>query len=277
MGYSVKWVTENLGITRDMLRYYEKENLIPINNTRNLSNNYRDFSEKDIELIWGIKLLIGIGFSAKEIRAFSNDTNFSFYEVISNKVKQLEKKHEEILLYLEFAKTIKLTGRIPNTTQIGKMKFDDFIEYSRQNWNAFNSPLGKKLMNVTDTMLEKTTNELDENDLKQFIELFGELESDQVVYVLTSSGYYRVISDLIPLGYKNDTVQNIVKCLYEYTLKFIKPELRDKYTPLVFADQTCSSFLESGIAVLNERNYGKEGCLFIAQALAYFGGYNLDV
>lgn len=25
MGYSVKWVVENLGITRDMLRYYEKE------------------------------------------------------------------------------------------------------------------------------------------------------------------------------------------------------------------------------------------------------------
>ena len=27
MGYSVKWVVENLGITRDMLRYYEKEEL----------------------------------------------------------------------------------------------------------------------------------------------------------------------------------------------------------------------------------------------------------
>ena len=61
MGYSVKWVVENLGITRDMLRYYEKEKLIPVTETRNPSNKYRDYNEGDIERIWAIKLLIGIG------------------------------------------------------------------------------------------------------------------------------------------------------------------------------------------------------------------------
>lgn len=34
MGYSVKWVVENLGITRDMLRYYKKEKLLPANESR---------------------------------------------------------------------------------------------------------------------------------------------------------------------------------------------------------------------------------------------------
>lgn len=67
MGYSVKWVTENLGITRDMLRYYEKEHLLPDKGMRNPTNKYRDYSEEDIERIWGIKLLIGVGFTAKEI------------------------------------------------------------------------------------------------------------------------------------------------------------------------------------------------------------------
>lgn len=38
MGYSVKWVNENLGITRDMLRYYEKENLLSKEETRNPVN-----------------------------------------------------------------------------------------------------------------------------------------------------------------------------------------------------------------------------------------------
>ena len=55
MGYSVKWVTENLGITRDMLRYYEKEHLLPDKGMRNPPNTYRDYSEADIERIWGIK------------------------------------------------------------------------------------------------------------------------------------------------------------------------------------------------------------------------------
>ena len=58
MGYSVKWVVENLGITRDMLRYYEKEKLLPANESRNPTNKYRDYSDEDIERIWGIKLLI---------------------------------------------------------------------------------------------------------------------------------------------------------------------------------------------------------------------------
>ena len=63
MGYSVKWVVDNLGVTRDMLRYYEKEKLLPPNQDK----KYRNYSDEDIERIWGIKLLIGIGFTAKEI------------------------------------------------------------------------------------------------------------------------------------------------------------------------------------------------------------------
>ena len=155
VGYSVKWVVDNLGITRDMLRYYEKEKLLPIDETRNPSNRYRDYSEDDIERIWGIRLLIGIGFSTKEIYAFCNDPNFNFYNAISEKVEELEKRLNEIQIYWEFAKTIKMTGRIPNTTHYGNMKFDDFIEYSRQNWNAFNEPQSKKLIEMTDTILNK--------------------------------------------------------------------------------------------------------------------------
>lgn len=58
MGYSVKWVNENLGITRDMLRYYEKEGLLSKEDTQNKANKYRNYSDEDIEKIWGIKLLI---------------------------------------------------------------------------------------------------------------------------------------------------------------------------------------------------------------------------
>lgn len=276
MGYSVKWVVENLGITRDMLRYYEKEKLLPIDETRNPSNKYRDYSEEDIEQIWGIKLLIGIGFTAKEIRAFGEDPNFSFYEVISDKVEQLEKKQSEILTYLQFAKTIKMTGRIPNTTQVGNMRFDDFIEYSRQNWNAFSDPESQKPMALMDTILEKTTAEWNETDIQRLFDFYGGLEPEQIAEAQTVAGYYRVIVDMTSLGYKSEPVQQIVKCLYEHTLKGIEPKYHDKFTPLYFADHTISAFIESGFAELNERNYGKDGCMFIAQAIAHFGGYDLE-
>ncbi len=276
MGYSVKWVVENLGITRDMLRYYEKEKLIPVTETRNPSNKYRDYNEEDIERIWAIKLLIGIGFSAKEIRAFGNEPNFNFYKAMSEKVKQLENRRDELLTYLGFAKTIKMTGRIPNTTSVGQMKFDDFIEHSRQNWNAFNDPQGRRFMEAADIILEKPTEEWDVSDVKRIMDIYGDMDPEEMVYIQTIGGYYRVIADMKPLGYSCDTVQMVVKCLYEYMLTSIEPEFKERFTPLYFADRQVSSFIDSGFAAMNERNYGKDGCLFIANALAHFGGYDIE-
>ena len=276
MGYSVKWVDEHLGITRDMLRYYEKEKLLPVAETRNPTNKYRDYSEEDIERIWGIKLLIGIGFSAKEIREFGSNPDFSFYEVMTGKVEQLEKRRDEILTYLGFAKTIQMTGRVPNTTRVESMKFDDFIEHSRQNWNAFNDPQDRRFMDAADTILDKHSEEWDASDVKRIMDIYGDIAPEEVVYIQTIGGYYRVIVDMKPLGYSCDTVQTVVKYLYEYMLTYIEPEFKEKFTPLYFADRQVSSFIDSGFAAMNERNYGKDGCLFIAQAIATFGGYNLD-
>lgn len=276
LGYSVKWVVENLGITRDMLRYYEKEKLIPIDETRNPLNKYRDYSEDDIERIWAIKLLIGIGFSAKEIRSFGDDPKFNFYDAISKKVDQLENRHNEILSYLGFAKTIKMTGRIPNTKQLGKMKFDDFIKYARENWNALNGSHGQKYMALVDSIIDKPAEEWDNTDLQRLMDFYGNIEPEQLLYVQTIAGYYRVIVDMMPLGYTHEVVQSVVNCLYEYMLKGIEPQNREKFTRLYFTDHTISSFIESGFAEMNERNYGKDGCLFIANALAHYGGYAID-
>lgn len=276
MGYSVRWVDEHLGVTRDMLRYYEKEKLLPVAETRNPSNKYRDYSEEDIERIWGIKLLIGIGFSAKEIREFGSNPDFSFYEVMTDKVEQLEKRRDEILTYLGFAKTIQMTGRVPNTTRVGAMKFDDFIEHARQNWNAFNDPQGRRFMEAADTILDKSSEEWDASDVKRIMDIYGDIDPEEMVYIQTIGGYYRVIADMKLLEYSSDTVQTVVKCLYEYMLTSIEPEFKERFTPLYFADRQVSSFIDSGFAAMNERNYGKEGCLFIAQAIATFGGYNLD-
>ena len=51
MGYSVKWITENMGITRDMLKYYEKEKLLSVKESRNVTNNHREYNDEDLEKI----------------------------------------------------------------------------------------------------------------------------------------------------------------------------------------------------------------------------------
>ena len=273
MGYSVKWVVDNLGITRDMLRYYEKEKLLP----ENPKNKYRDYSDKDIERIWGIKLLIEIGFSAKEIYALMNDPKFNFDAAIEKKVEKLERECDKKILYLEFAKSIKFMGRVPTTSKMGSVCFDDFISYAHENWNFYDGSQSAPFMKIADTLIEKEPLEWSIDDAERFLKLFENFDVEALMYAYTLHGYYQVISDMRELDHTSDTVQRVVRLLHEYMITHnTEPELDGKITPQFIAKYTAPFFIGGDISLLHERNYGKEGCLFIAQALSYYGGYDIN-
>lgn len=273
MGYSVKWVVDNLGVTRDMLRYYEKEKLLPANENR----EYRNYNDEDIERIWGIKLLIGIGFKAKEIYALMNEPDFDFDTAIAKKVAELERKHDENLIYLEFAKSIKFLGRVPTTSKIGSMKFDDFLKYAHENWNFYDDPRSAPFMQIADALISKTPHEWSPDDMERILEMFENFDAEGMMHTYALHGYYQVISDMRDLDYRSDTVQRVVRLLHEYLVSHnVEPELDGKITPQFIAKYTAPFFLGGDIALQYERNYGKEGCIFIAQALAHYGGYDID-
>lgn len=83
MGYKVKWVEENLGVSRKALRGFEKFGLMPPNE----DGGYRDYSDDDIDRIWSIRVLQGMGYSLKEIAAIAEEENFDFDESLAEKVK----------------------------------------------------------------------------------------------------------------------------------------------------------------------------------------------
>ena len=128
MGYSVKWLKDNLGITLKAIRYYEDKGLLPRDNSRNPVNNYRDYSDEYIDLIWLIKLLMGIGFTASEIRSFMDNEDVNFYDLICGKIEELEQRKEETEGYIQFAKTIRLMGKAPTVEHVGSIRYDDFIQ-----------------------------------------------------------------------------------------------------------------------------------------------------
>ena len=277
MGYSTKWVKENLGITLDMIRYYENEKLLPKKESRNPLNNYRDYSDKDIERIWGIKLLIGVGFTAKEIYSLMNDADFDFNAAIAKKVEELERKHDEILIHLEFAKSIKLLGRVPNTAKIGSVKFNDYLEYVHKNWNFYDDPRTAPFMKTVDALVSNVPQEWSPADVERIFELFKNSDVEEMMHVYALNGYYQVISDMKDIGYDSDIVQRVVRLLHEYIVSHnAEPDLDGKITPQFFAKYTAPFFLDGDIAIQYEKSYGKEGCLFIARALAFYGGYDID-
>ena len=272
VGYSVKWITEKLGVTRDMLRYYEKEKLLE----RNPNGGYRDYNDEEVEQIWSIKLLIGIGFSAKEIYAMMNEPSFDFYESITNKVIDLEKKQREATTYLEVAKSIKFLGRVPTVSELGSVRFDDFIAHVRKNWNFYEDPKAAPYLQLAETFMESKPTEWSSEQLERVLNLVDQIDFD-MRHTFMISGYYQLIVDMQEYGYMDDTVQRVVRLLHEYLVKHNEtPELDGKITPQFLAKYMAPVFINGDTAVMNESNYGKDGYRFIAQAIAYYGGYDIQ-
>lgn len=67
-------------------------------------------------------------------------------------------------------------------------------------------------------------------------------------------------------------VQVLVKMLYENRISSI-PEL-EELTQNQFVRFETSSYISGDVARMHEQEYGKAGCLFIADAIAVFGGYS---
>ncbi|MFU8926859.1 MerR family transcriptional regulator [Acinetobacter puyangensis] len=96
-------VAERTGISPRMLRYYENMGLIsPLRR----SNNYRDYSVKDIETIHKIKILNDAGMPLKDIQLLLPcfdlaKKNFSLCPVVQEKLVQEMDKITAQLIHLQ--------------------------------------------------------------------------------------------------------------------------------------------------------------------------------
>lgn len=271
MGYKVKWVEENLGVTRKALRNFEKLGLMPSNE----GGAYRDYSDEDIDRIWTIRLLQGMGYSLREIVDISKDENFDFYRSIEKKIEELEEKKTTIEKHLGYAQTIKLTGRFPSRPKVmGSVTFGDFHEKSLNEWNINSDPEIKKHKELADLLFNTPEDELKDTDIGRLLDYLLNLQK-----MLTNTDLF-MLEKAIPAeiikrkdkGAANDEVQLLVKMIYESLLDNI-PEL-ENMTLNQFVRFESSSYIYGDIARMKEKEYGKEGCKFIADAIAVFGGYS---
>lgn len=269
MKYKVKWVEDNLGITRDALRYLEKKGMLPKNDGRN-----REYDDDDIKRLWIIRVLQGIGYSVQEIVDMAKDDGKSMDVTIGDKISKLEKVQKKIDLFLGYAKMIKLTGRFPAMPKdMGSVKFDDFYRKSINEWNLKDFPIMDQAERVIDTVLNKPAEQWTEQDLDKGLQFIESMELTETMgrTALTEDTLCRLIIKKRNLNFANPEVQVLMKCMYENLNEAYSEE--NKMTVEQFVRIYSSSFTSGDIARMRKQNYGKDACRFIADAIAVFGGY----
>lgn len=273
MGYKVKWVEDNLGVTRKALRGFEKAGLMP----KNRNSQYRDYGDDDLDCIWMIRVLQGMGYSIKEIVEMFSDKEFDFDSSISKKIAELEEKKEELERHLGYAKTIKLTGRLPSRPKrMGDVKFEDFQRDAIDKWNILEDPQGESYAKFVDMIINKLPEEWDNSNLGQMISMIEMIETIDIDFLLAEYVLPKAICKRKSLGANHPDIQLMVKIMYENFYDLCKSQDREIEIPVkLFARLYSSSYLVGDISKLKLKtgDYTEEDCEFIADAISVFGGY----
>ena len=268
MGYKVKWVEENLGVSRKALRNFEKHGLMPANE----GGAYRDYSDEDIERIWAIRLFQGMGYTLKELVKLSESDDFDFDASLEKKIQELENEKAKIERHLGYAQHIKLTGRFPSRPKnMGTITFEEFQEKSLNQWNVNSDPAAKKYQEIADLILNTPEDELKDTDIGRLFEFLIELQEQ--MSDMDSLFIEKVIPNeiikRIENGPEDEEVQLLVKMMYENRISSISDMAKSQFVRF-----ESSSYISGDIARMHEKEYGKDGCRFIADAIAVFGGYS---
>lgn len=144
MNYKIKWIEENLGITRNMIRRYEKEGLLP----ENREGRDREFTEEDLSKLWKIRIFLKIGFSLAEIREFLKDES-GLEHILNRKIRELEKKKEEIDQQLNSLKVMDTTGKLPSAFTQSYTKFEKVYHLASQ---QYQNPMELKVENFWENL-----------------------------------------------------------------------------------------------------------------------------
>ena len=271
MGYKVKWVEDNLGVTRKALRVFEKAGLMP----ENKGHQYRDYDDDDLDRIWTIRVLQGMGYSIKEIVDMVSDDEFDFDASISQKVVQLEEKMVEMERHLGYAKTIKLTGRFPlRPKKMGNVKFEDFQNDAIERWNISADSQGEAYAQLADTIISKLPEEWADSDLGRILSVFEMMKSMDSDLLLAEHVLPKAICKRKALGANHLDIQLMVKLIYENQNALCRSQgMESEMTIKQFAHFYSSSYLAGDIAKMKASEYSEEDCEFIAEAVSIFAGY----
>ena len=112
--YTTKEIVEHTGFTKDTLRYYEKIGII--SNIARDKNNYRQYTEQNLNWLLLVKYLKKLDIDSNQIIGMQNSTveeseNYikQYQQEIRNKIQELYDIDEKLTAKLNFLKQGNLT------------------------------------------------------------------------------------------------------------------------------------------------------------------------
>lgn len=269
MAHRVKWVEDNLGVSRKALRNYEKIGLMP----KNKDNQYREYDDSDLERIWTIKQFQGMGYQLKEIPSLLEGDEAYVRDSINEKVKEIETRIDEQERLLKYAKMIRLTGRIPSLgSGDDYIPYDEFLEQSKSKWNTDLFP--DEYLALVDKAVGRSDEPATEKDVDDlFDSLQVDDESEFMKAALLDNALLGSITKRSNLSPDHPEVQLLVSLLYENLCERIGKGKacwdKDRFVRIYTL-----ALVGGDLAKTNIDKFGSEGCLFASNAIAVFCGYS---
>lgn len=102
----IKEIAKQSGFSRDTIRYYEKIGLIQLDKKQRDINNYRNYSEANLQKLLLIRQMKNIGFTLNEIKDLMrmDELNWVSCDSVSSIIKSKLEKIEQQLLSLQKTK-----------------------------------------------------------------------------------------------------------------------------------------------------------------------------
>lgn len=271
MGYKIKWVTEHTGVTRDMIREYEKRGLIE----RKPEQKIRDYSEEEVRWLFWIKFLIEIGFSMKTIKSFMEDEDSDFQEELKALLIKKTDESKELEKKIRFLETAVLSGKLPNIKDFGSLPVAEFMEGVFEEWNY---PVDVGLTELW-KIQELSKKELTEEDLVDALGALLPLMKQYTQFLqdknaIKNKAYLEMIIELDE-DYRSESIQKIVEKIYQLAIKMqTEPPEQLMITPQNFARNIAPTYMIGELGKLKEYELTKDECKKIADAISFFAGFD---
>lgn len=106
-------LSEATGLSRDTIRFYEKQGLIAIGRKERRDNNYKEYSEEVLSRLIAIKRLKGFGFTLNEVAELLDmlDTNEATCRKVAHKIDQKVLLIDQKIRELKAVRKQLLTGK----------------------------------------------------------------------------------------------------------------------------------------------------------------------